>query len=87
MSENIRVLVGEQGRLPVDVASLSDDLHAARLTSHARVTLMPALEGSFDIEFPDDMLHRRTFASTAAIRDGLTHLDATEPASQPASCG
>lgn len=80
MAEKIRALVGEHGKLPVDVASLSDDddLYGAALTSHASVNLMPTLEDSFDVEFPDDMLRRSTFASIGAIRDALTRLDGTE---------
>ncbi|MDQ6849782.1 MAG: acyl carrier protein [Actinomycetota bacterium] len=81
MAEKIRALVGEHGKLPVDVRSLSDDdddLYGAALTSHASVNLMPTLEDSFDVEFPDDMLRRSTFASIGTIRDALTRLDGTE---------
>ena len=66
----IRAILREHGRLAEDVATLSDqsDLFEAGLTSHASVNLMLALEEHFEIEFPERMLHRRTFASIAAIR-------------------
>ena len=62
------------GRLAEDVATLSDqsDLFQAGLTSHASVNLMLALEEHFEVEFPERMLQRRSFASIAAIRSCLT---------------
>jgi acyl carrier protein len=71
--EAVRQIVGEHGRLGIPVNQLADsgDLYAAGLTSLATVGLMLALEEAFDVEFPDAMLSRRTFASidvlTAAI--------------------
>ena len=72
----IRTILSEHGRLAEDVASLTDqsDLFQAGLSSHASVTLMLALEEHFDVEFPERMLHRRTFASIAAIRACLNEL-------------
>ena len=43
------------------------DLYAAGLSSFASVQLMLGLEEAFDIEFPDSMLNRKSFASIAAI--------------------
>ncbi|MCB1544201.1 MAG: acyl carrier protein, partial [Rhodoblastus sp.] len=43
------------------------DLYAAGLTSFAAVQLMLALEESFDIEFPERMLNRRSFATMESI--------------------
>ena len=76
ITDDIRAVLGEHGRLAVDVASLTDqsNLYEAGLTSHASVTLMLALEERFDIEFPDRMLRRGAFASIAAIRAGLEEL-------------
>lgn len=53
----------------MDVAGLSetDDLYAAGMTSLASVNVMLALEGEFDVEFPDQMLNRSMFSSVAAI--------------------
>ena len=76
MTEDIRSIVKEHGRLPVDVATLTDeaDLYSAGLTSHASVNLMLALEAKFDLEFPERMLRRKSFESIAAIRAAITEL-------------
>jgi acyl carrier protein len=37
------------------------------MTSHASVNVMLALEGEFNIEFPDHMLKRSVFESITAI--------------------
>jgi acyl carrier protein len=73
MTEAIRRIIEEEGRLAVAVASLDDNanLYDAGLTSHASVNLMLALEDAFDIEFPDEMLQKQTFESIAAIRASL----------------
>ena len=72
----IRTILEEHGRLAEDMATLTDqsDLFQAGLSSHASVTLMLALEEHFDVEFPERMLHRRTFASIASIRACLNEL-------------
>jgi acyl carrier protein len=44
------------------------------MTSHATVNLMLALEGSFDVEFPDSMLRRSVFESVAAIEAALSEI-------------
>ena len=69
MIQDIRRLIAEHGRLPVSLQTLSDDqdLYAAGLTSFAAVQLMLALEDCFDVEFPEHMLNRRSFASVDAI--------------------
>lgn len=76
MDDEIRKVLAEHGRLPVAIDSLSDDddLYAAGLTSHASVNLMLALEDEFDLEFPDAMLRKSTFASVRAIREALERL-------------
>lgn len=74
----IRRILTEHGRLPVDVDSLSDDddLFRAGLTSHANVNVMLALEEEYDVEFPEVMLRRSTFESIAAMRNALDELTA-----------
>lgn len=69
MNETIRTLLAKLGGLPVSVDSVADaaDLYAAGLSSFASVQLMLGLEEAFDIEFPDHMLNRKSFASIAAI--------------------
>jgi acyl carrier protein len=76
LSDGIRAILREHGRLAVDVAALDDhsNLYEAGLTSHASVNLMLALEERFDIEFPERMLRRGVFASIAAIHAGLKEL-------------
>ncbi len=58
----------------VDTLNDQSDLFEAGLTSHASVNLMLALEDHFQIEFPERMLQRRSFASIAAIRSCLDEL-------------
>jgi acyl carrier protein len=76
MNEEIRQIVAEHGRLPVDVADLAEnaDLYQAGMTSHASVNVMLALEDRFDIEFPDRMLTRSVFESISAIAAALDEL-------------
>ena len=76
MNEQIRAILKEHGRLAVDVTTLKDDsdLYEAGMTSHASVNVMLALEGAFDVEFPDRMLRRGVFESVSAIAAALTEL-------------
>jgi acyl carrier protein len=76
MGSEIRELIAQHARLAVDVDTLTDDasLYEAGMTSHATVNLMLALEGSFDVEFPDSMLRRGVFESVAAIEAALSEL-------------
>lgn len=78
MIEEIRTILKEHARLSSDVATLSDDadLYQAGLTSHASVNVMLALEGKFDVEFPDRMLKRGVFESIASIRAAIEELTA-----------
>ena len=78
MLDIIRELISDHGRLPVPVDTLgnSQDLYAAGLTSFAAVQLMLAIEDRFDVEFPDTMLNRRSFASIDAIAGCLHELSA-----------
>jgi acyl carrier protein len=79
MSDKIRQIIQEHGRLPVDVQGLDDqaDLYQAGMTSHASVNLMLALEAAFDVEFPDSMLKRSVFQSVASITEALQQLGMT----------
>jgi acyl carrier protein len=69
MNETIRELLTRVGGLPVAIETLEDgaDLYAAGLSSFASVQLMLAIEEKFDIEFPDSLLNRKSFASISAI--------------------
>jgi acyl carrier protein len=76
MTEQIRQIIAEHGRLPVGVEDLPTgaDLYQAGMSSHASVNVMLALEDRFDIEFPDRMLKRSVFESIASIEAALTEL-------------
>lgn len=78
VTDEVRKVVQEHGRLPVgvDTLGIDDDLHQAGMTSHASVNLMLALEDHFDIEFPDHMLKRSVFESIASIRSAIDELTA-----------
>lgn len=69
VTETIRQVLAEHGRLTKDAMQLSADadLYQLGLTSHASVNIMLALEGAFDIEFPDYMLTRGMFASIDSL--------------------
>ena len=72
----LRGILRDQARLSRDVLALSpdDDLYQAGMTSHAAVNVMLALEDTFEVEFPDHLLTRSTFASLRSIEDALTGL-------------
>jgi len=74
----IRAVLRDHGRLKQDVAQLDAraDLYQSGLTSHASVNVMLALEGAFDVEFPDHMLKRSVFGSIDSIRRALGELAA-----------
>ncbi|WP_440409421.1 acyl carrier protein [Neorhizobium petrolearium] len=76
MNETIRELLAKLGNLPVAVTELQDgaDLYAAGLSSFASVQLMLGLEEAFDIEFPDNLLNRKSFASISAIEQTVSHI-------------
>src|SRR5207244_12871628 len=79
MRGRVRAIVSQHGRLAARIDQLSDtsDLYAAGLTSLATVGLMLALEEGFDIEFPDAMLSRKTFASIDSLVAAVERLRAT----------
>jgi acyl carrier protein len=76
MIDEIRQILRDHGRLPVNVDELApqDDLYRAGMTSHASVNVMLALEDHFDIEFPDRMLTRGVFESMSSIAAAVSEL-------------
>jgi acyl carrier protein len=76
MTEKIRQILKDHGRLNKDALTLEEtaDLYQAGMTSHASVNVMLALEGEFDVEFPDNMLKRSVFESIDAIRAAMQEL-------------
>jgi acyl carrier protein len=73
----VREIVKEHGRLAVEIETLADDasLYEAGMTSHASVNVMLALEDTFDVEFPDELLKRSVFESIASISSALAQLE------------
>jgi acyl carrier protein len=76
VSDPIRTILKEHGKLSVDAMVLADDanLYQAGMRSHASVNVMLALEGHFNVEFPDHMLKRSMFESVAAIRAAVDEM-------------
>ncbi len=79
MTDDIRAILKQHGKLNVAAETLAEDsdLYRAGMTSHASVNVMLALEGKFDLEFPDRMLRRSVFESIGAIRAAIEELKAT----------
>jgi acyl carrier protein len=77
ITRRIRAVLRSHARLPLDVDELTDDadLFQAGMTSHASVSVMLALEETFDLEFPDSMLTRQMFESVASIRTAVATLE------------
>lgn len=82
MTQDVRTILRDHGRLPEDPDALAEDadLYAAGMTSHASVNVMLALEDHFDVEFPDEMLKPSVFASIAAISGAIEQLRADQAA-------
>jgi acyl carrier protein len=76
MNETIREILAKVGGLPVPAAELAADadLYAAGLSSFASVQVMLGIEEAFDIEFPDSLLNRKSFASIAAIETTVSQI-------------
>lgn len=79
VDDRIRAILAQHARLSSDVGSpgADSDLYEAGMTSHATVNVMLALEGEFDVEFPDELLNRSVFASIASIRSALVTIGGT----------
>lgn len=79
LEARIRSVIAEHGRLPGEAMSPGADanLYDAGMTSHATVNVMLALEGEFDVEFPDELLNRSVFTSIASIRNALVGISQT----------
>jgi acyl carrier protein len=74
--DEVRRVLAEHARLPLDVDALADDddLFRAGMTSHASVNVMLGLEDAFDVEFPEALLRKSTFESVASIERALGEL-------------
>jgi acyl carrier protein len=69
IQDRIRDVLAAHGRIAVDTREVDSqaDLYELGLTSTASVNVMLALEDAFDIEFPDEVLKKSTFASIRNI--------------------
>jgi acyl carrier protein len=85
MVDKIRETLRQHARLNRDVTGIAEDadLYACGLTSHATVNLMLGLEDTFQVEFPERMLRRRTFETIANIHESIAELTAGATAATP----
>ena len=76
IQDQIRELLSSHGRLASPVSELADDsdLYDAGLTSLVTVNLLLAVEDHFDVEFPDELLARRTFQSINSLAEAVEDL-------------
>jgi acyl carrier protein len=76
MQDRIRDVLAAHGRMEVDPREVDSqaDLYELGLTSVASVNVMLALEDAFDIEFPDEVLNKSTFASVRNIEQVIEGL-------------
>lgn len=58
----------------VDTLGQDDDLFEKGLDSFGSVQLMLALEERFEVEFPDNLLNRRSFSTIRIICDTVSKL-------------
>jgi acyl carrier protein len=76
MRDRVRAIVASMNLLPVPVDGLSDqdNLFDAGMTSFGSVQLMLAIEEEFDIEFPNSLLTRKTFATLGGLISAVEQL-------------
>jgi acyl carrier protein len=79
--EAIREILTESGQLAVPIETLDDnaDLFAFGLDSLAIVNVLIGIEERFDIEFPDELLSRRSFSSITTLDNIVARLREREP--------
>ena len=80
ITDAIREVLNSSARLAVDSGTLGDEdnLYQQGLTSHAVVNVLMGIEDRFDIELPDSLLRRDTFASVSSLRAALAASGVTE---------
>ena len=76
VEETVRAVVGSYGALSVAVADVGpdDNLYELGMTSAATLNVMLALEETFDIEFPEDLLERAIFGSLSTMETAISGL-------------
>jgi acyl carrier protein len=76
IDDEIRRIVGSYGQLSVQVDRVgpNDNLYRLGMKSHATLTVSMALEETFDIEFPPDLLKSATFESFSTMETAISEL-------------
>jgi acyl carrier protein len=82
VDDTIRQVLAEHGQLLVDANKLSpeDDLFRMGMGSMASINVMLALEETFGVEFPEEMLTRNTFSTISSIKSALERLGVADVA-------
>ena len=82
IARDIREILGSNEAFAGKVDQLSDDdsLFDMGLDSFGSVQLMLALEERFNVEFPDELLNRKSFSSIRAISEAVSTLVKQEAA-------
>ncbi|WP_173009198.1 acyl carrier protein [Methylobacterium sp. P1-11] len=82
MAQDIREILGSNEAFAGKADRLSEDdsLFDLGLDSFGSVQLMLALEERFNIEFPDELLNRKSFSTIRAIREAVSTLIQQEAA-------
>ena len=80
MNQDIRAILANSGRLAVPIDSLDDDadLFAAGLDSLAIVNVLMSIEETFEVEFPEHLLSRKSFSSIANLSRAVAELRAEQ---------
>lgn len=76
MRDRVRAIVASMNLIPVPLDGLTDqdNLFDAGMTSFGSVQLMMAIEEEFDIEFPNSLLTRKTFATLDGLNAAVEQL-------------
>ncbi len=76
VTASLRRILTQHGRLSADAKTIAEsaDLYLAGMSSHASVNVMLAIEGEFDVEFPDHMLSRAVFSSISSMQNAVQRL-------------
>ncbi|SDA14152.1 acyl carrier protein [Methylobacterium sp. UNC378MF] len=82
IAQDIREILGSNEAFSGKADRLSEDdsLFDLGLDSFGSVQLMLALEERFNIEFPDELLNRKSFSTIRAIREAVSTLIQQEAA-------
>lgn len=79
-NQDVRAILANSGRLAVPVNTLDEDadLFAAGLDSLAIVNVLMSIEETYDIEFPEHLLSRKSFSSIRNLSRAVAELRADQ---------